>query len=153
MDIKVDNLTSKQIAEFLQQHVDDMKATSPPESQHALDIEGLRSAQITFWTVYDDDLLIGCGALKEISPLYGEVKSMRVRSSKRGTGIGSVLMDHIIQIAKARNYTTLKLETGSMAFFEPARRLYLKHGFVYCDPFENYKKDPNSVFMELNLNA
>ena len=118
-----------------------------------MDLEGLRVPEITFWTVYSDCELVACGALKEIDPFHGEVKSMRVRMSARGNGVGSKLVNHIIEEAKNRRYSALKLETGSMAFFEPARNLYLKHGFTYCGPFGSYKEDPNSVFMVLHLNA
>lgn len=153
VDIRLDNLNGEEIAEFLQQHIADMKAVSPPESKHALDIEGLRGSDITFWTVYEDNRLVGCGALKEIDSCQGEVKSMRVRASSRGAGIGSELVNHIVEVARKRRYHTLKLETGSMTFFEPARNLYLKHGFSYCGPFGDYTQDPHSVFMVLHLNS
>lgn len=153
MDIRIDNLEGEEIAKFLQQHIEDMKATSPPESIHALDLEELRVPEITFWTVYSGGELVACGALKELDPHHGEVKSMRVLTSARGSGIGSKLVDHIVEVARNRRYRALKLETGSMAFFEPARSLYLKHGFTYCGPFGSYKEDPNSVFMTLPLNA
>lgn len=153
MEIRLDKLESAEIAEFLQQHIEDMKATSPPESTHALDLMGLRVPEVTFWSVYSGNDLVACGALKEIGPHQGEIKSMRVLASARGKGIGSKLVDHIVEVAKKRRYSALKLETGSMAFFEPARNLYLKHGFTYCEPFGSYKEDPNSVFMVLHLNG
>lgn len=151
MELRVDNLESEEVAEFLEQHIQDMRATSPPESVHALDLNGLRKPEITFWTVYDAGRLIGCGALKEIDSFNGEVKSMRVHACTRGKGVGSKLLNHIIEVAKTRGYRALKLETGSMAFFEPAKNLYVKHGFLYCEPFGSYVEDPNSVFMELHL--
>lgn len=154
MEIRIDNLESNEIAEFLQQHIQhiqDMRATSPPESKHALDLNGLRAPEITFWTAYDAGQLVGCGALKEMDSFHAEVKSMRVSATARGKGVGSKLMNHIIEAAKAKGYRALKLETGSMEFFEPARNLYLKHGFAYCEPFGSYVVDPNSVFMELHL--
>ncbi|MAM86210.1 MAG: GNAT family N-acetyltransferase [unclassified Hahellaceae] len=151
MEIQLDNLQGRAIAEFLQQHIEDMKATSPPESKHALDIEGLRAPEISFWTVYSGAELVACGALKEIDPFHGEVKSMRVHASARGTSIGSKLLRHLVEVAKNRRYRALMLETGSMAFFQPARNLYLKHGFAYCGPFGPYEEDPNSVFMVLHL--
>lgn len=153
MDIKLDTLEGDEIAEFLEQHIEDMKAVSPPESKHALDLQGLRAPEIAFWTVYSGGQLVGCGALKEIDPIHGEVKSMRVRASARGYGIGSKLLNHIVEEARSRCYHALKLETGSMPFFEPARNLYLKHGFSYCGPFGLYTEDPNSVFMVLDLTA
>lgn len=151
MEIRIDNLESNEIAEFLEQHIQDMRATSPPESKHALDLSGLRAPEITFWTAYDAGQLVGCGALKEMDSFHAEVKSMRVSATARGKGVGSKLMNHIIEAAKAKGYRALKLETGSMEFFEPARNLYLKHGFAYCEPFGSYVVDPNSVFMELHL--
>lgn len=153
MDIRIDNLEGADIAEFLQQHIDDMKSVSPTESKHALDLEGLRAPDITFWSLYDGDQLVGCAALKEMGVGLGELKSMRVKASARGGGIGSKLVSHIVQEAKNRQYRLLALETGSMSFFEPARALYLKHGFTYCGPFGSYKEDPYSVFMELRLDA
>ncbi|MFC3852903.1 GNAT family N-acetyltransferase [Salinispirillum marinum] len=153
MDIRIDNLEGKDIAEFLQQHINDMRSVSPPESKHALDLEGLRAPDITFWSLYDGDQLVGCAALKELDVDHGEVKSMRVKASVRGQGIGSKLVSHVVQEAMNRQYRSIALETGSMPFFEPARALYLKHGFSYCGPFGSYKEDPYSVFMELRLGA
>lgn len=151
MEIIVDDLSSKEISEFLDQHIKDMKSVSSPESKHALDLDGLKSADITFWTVYDEGQIVGCGAIKELSQTQGEIKSMRTLTSKRGKGIASTLLRHVIQTAKLRGYEKLSLETGSMEFFEPARQLYLKHGFEFCQPFGTYIEDPNSVFMELKL--
>lgn len=153
MEIRLDNLKGKEIANFLQQHIEDMKAVSPPESKHALDLQGLQAPEITFWTIYDGGVVLGCGALKELDPYHGEVKSMRVCVSARRKGIGSKLLSHIVEEARSRGYCSLKLETGSMPFFDPARKLYSKHGFFYCGPFDAYKEDPNSVFMELNIDA
>lgn len=151
MDIRTDNLEGEEIALFLTEHMQDMRATSPPESTHALDLEGLKAPGVSFWSVHDEGKLVGCGALKELDPHTGEIKSMRVRESARGKGVGRQMLAHIIKEARQRGYTSLKLETGSMAFFEPARQLYLRHGFVYCEPFGSYRHDPNSVFMALNL--
>ena len=151
MKIVVDELSGKEIAEFLEEHINEMKATSPPESKHALDLEGLRQPEITFWTVWNDLTLVGCGALKELDDLHAEVKSMRISSAHKRKGIASTLLQHIIDEAKRQGYRYLSLETGSMPFFEPARRLYLKFGFEYCAPFANYKEDTNSVFMTKKL--
>ena len=147
MEIKVDDLTGPEIAELLEQHISDMKAVSPPESKHALDLEGLRQPEITFWTVWDETSLAGCGALKELGASHAEIKSMRTAPKYRNKGVGAMLLQHIIDEAISRSYRRLSLETGSMSFFEPARLLYLKFGFVYCGPFSDYKDDPNSVFM------
>ncbi len=151
MIIKVDDLKGPEIATFLEEHIQDMRAVSPPESKHALDLDGLRKPEITFWTAWDDGLLIGCCALKLLDPAHGEVKSMRVAKNRRSTGIGSALVTHVIRQAKARGLRRLSLETGAMAFFEPARRLYQRHGFEPCGPFGSYRNDPNSVFLSLPL--
>jgi putative acetyltransferase len=128
-----------------------MRATSPPESKHALDLEGLKNSDITFWTVWDGETLVGCGAIKELDAQHAEVKSMRTASSHRGKGIASRLLQHVISEAKQRGYRRLSLETGSMPFFKPARLLYSKFGFVPCAPFSTYKEDTNSVFMTKDL--
>lgn len=151
MEIRLDDLSSVQITDFLQEHIKEMKAVSPPESKHALDLEGLRKPEITFWTVWDDNNLVACGAIKELNIEQAEIKSMRTKASCRGKGIASMLLLKIIKEAKLRGYSRLSLETGSMLFFQPARSLYLKHGFNYCAPFATYKEDPNSVFMTKNL--
>ena len=151
MEVRIDDLRGKEIAEFLEDHITDMKSVSPPESKHALDLDGLRQPEITFWSVWNESQLIGCGAIKELNNLHGEIKSMRVLAAYRGKGVASHLLEHIINTSKGRGYRTVSLETGSMAFFEPARRLYIKYGFVACSAFGNYKEDPNSVFMSRSL--
>ncbi len=128
-----------------------MHAQSPPESVHALDVGALKNPSITFWTVRDGDLLLGCGALKELDARHGEVKSMRTPCSQRRRGAGRAVLAHILDEARRRGYIRLSLETGSMDAFEPARRLYEVAGFVYCGPFGDYREDPNSVFMTLVL--
>lgn len=109
-----------------------MKSVSPPESKHALDLEGLRKPEITFWTVWNDARLIGCGAMKELDADHAEIKSMRTTASYRGKGIASMLLQHLLNEAKLRGYRRISLETGSMPFFEPARNLYAKYGFENC---------------------
>ncbi len=151
MIIIVDDLSGCEIGQFLEEHIKEMKAVSPPESMHALDLEGLRKPEMTFWSVWDNRILIGCGALKELDAAHAEVKSMRTSSVYRKKGIASMLLKHIINEAKNRGYHRLSLETGSMAFFEPAQKLYLKFGFDYCAPFSEYKEDSNSVFMTKKL--
>jgi putative acetyltransferase len=151
MKILLDDLSGAGIAKFLEEHIRDMKDVSPPESKHALDLEGLRKPDITFWTMLDGDRIVGCGALKELDETHAEVKSMRISSARRRKGMGSRMLRHIIREAKKRGYRRLSLETGSMPFFEPARKLYEKYGFTYCGPFSNYQEDPNSVFMTIEL--
>ncbi|TGG91686.1 GNAT family N-acetyltransferase [Natronospirillum operosum] len=151
MEIRIDDLSDPRIAAFLDEHLTDMRATSPPESTHALDLDGLKKPDVTFWTAWVDSDLVGCGALKELTPTHAEIKSMRISSSLRGSGLASKLLTHILQEAEQRGYHKLSLETGSMEFFKPARRLYEKFGFQYCPPFADYREDPNSVFMELTI--
>lgn len=147
MQIRIDALTSPEIAELLNEHLQDMYATSPPESVHALDLEKLRQPEITFWSVWENNQLLGCGALKELDPTHAEIKSMRSASRFRGKGVGKKMLEHILQVARERNYSTLSLETGPQDFFTPARKLYERFGFEYCGPFADYVEDPYSVFM------
>lgn len=151
--IKLDDLSGPEVAELLQEHLDDMHVHSPPESVHALDLEALRRPEITFWSVWSGGELVGCGALKELCPGHGEIKSMRTAHKFRGKGAGTMMLRHIIDEAKRRGYERLSLETGSMAAFEPARRLYASHGFSCCGPFADYTLDPNSFFMTKELSA
>ncbi|MEX1033707.1 MAG: GNAT family N-acetyltransferase [Cellvibrionaceae bacterium] len=151
MKITLDDLSGPEIAAFLGEHLKDMRAVSPPESKHALDLEGLKKPEITFWTVWVEDKLVGCGALKALDAAHAEIKSMRTSSLYRGRGIASDLLEYMLGEAKQRGYRCLSLETGSMPFFEPARKLYEKFGFTYCEPFGDYKEDPHSVFMTTRL--
>ena len=151
MEIKIDDLCGSEIAEFLEEHIREMKSVSPPESKHALDLEGLRKPEITFWTVWDEGGLIACGAIKKLDADQAEIKSMRTCVSYRGKGVASMLLQHILKKAKLQGYQRISLETGSMPFFAPARNLYTKYGFKHCEPFSTYKEDPNSVFMTREL--
>jgi putative acetyltransferase len=152
MEIREDDLKGAEVAAFLSEHIEDMKAVAPrPESKHALDIEGLRAPDVTFWTVWDDGVLVACGALKELDERSAEIKSMRTSSSQRRKGVASALLDHMLTVARERGYRSLSLETGSYGFFAPARALYEKFGFLYCAPFADYEDDPYSVFMTRSL--
>ena len=151
MNIRVDDLNGPEIADFLEEHIREMKSISPPESKHALDIDGLKKPEITFWTMWDDGQLVSCGALQELSSDSGEIKSMRTDKRSRGRGFASAMLRHVIEEASRRGYRRLSLETGSMDYFKPAHALYVKHGFEYCEPFANYKLDPNSLFMTLEF--
>jgi putative acetyltransferase len=153
MKIKLDDLSGPEIIAFLEEHLQDMRAASPPESKHALDLSGLRKPEIAFWTAWDQSTLIGCCALKTFSKHEGEVKSMRVSSRYRGKGLGLKLCEHLISEAQKRGLHSLFLETGSMDFFIPARRLYHKVGFVDCGPFNGYQPDRNSVFMMRSIES
>lgn len=147
MLIRVDDLAGPEIRALLEEHLADMHAISPPESAHALDLDGLRRPEITFWTAWSGNALLGCGALKELSPDHGEVKSMRTARAHRRSGVARAMLAHIVAEARRRGYERLSLETGSMAEFAPARALYERFGFGYCGPFAGYVDDPNSVFM------
>lgn len=151
MQIREDDLTGPEITDFLREHLTEMREITPPESVHALDLTALRSPSITFWSAWLDDQLLGCGALKELDLKTGEIKSMRTARAYRGRGIGSQLLEHIIQTARQRAYDCLHLETGAMPEFDPARALYLRYGFEYRGPFGTYVADPNSVFMTKQL--
>ena len=151
MRIEIDDLTRPEVLALLNEHLTSMHQLSPPGSVHALDISELKSPDITFWTAWSDDVLMGCAALKQLTPAHGEVKSMRTPQARRGKGAARRLLEHIVRVARGRNYVRLSLETGSQAAFLPARTLYGSFGFIYCGPFGNYKDDPNSVFMSLQL--
>ena len=151
MNIRLDDLQGPEVATLLEEHLQDMYATSPPESVHALDLNKLRQPGISFWTLWDQDQLAGCGALKQINNNHGELKSMRTAHGFRRRGVARLLLTHIIAEARTRGYSRLSLETGAMEFFAPARRLYSENGFQICGPFEGYSEDPHSVFMTLDL--
>ena len=151
MEIREDDLRGPEIAALLGAHLDHMAAQSPPESRHTLDLDALRTPDISFWTVWDGDELLGCGALKQLDPAHGEIKSMHTAERHRGRGVAAGMVAHIIAEARRRGYRRLSLETGSMDAFAPARTLYARHGFVPCAPFAGYGPDPNSVFMTLEL--
>ena len=151
MRIEIDDLTRPQVLALLNEHLTNMYELSPPESVHALDVSKLRGSDITFWTVWEDSELLGCGALKELSPTHGEVKSMRTPQQMRRRGAGQAVLTHIVGVARERAYRLLSLETGSAEAFLPAQKLYESFGFGYCGPFGDYKDDRNSVFMEMRL--
>ena len=151
MNIRIDDLRGPEIAGLLQEHLRDMHATSPRESVHALDLDGLRKPEITFWTIWKDDRLAGCGALKTLDARHAEIKSMRTAASFRRRGVAKAMLQHLLVEAKRRGYQRVSLETGAMAYFEPARRLYASFGFQPCAPFADYRPDPNSVFMTMEI--
>jgi putative acetyltransferase len=151
MHIELDDLSRPEIHALLREHLRNMYALSPPESVHALDLERLRSPEITFWTAWHGAQLIGCGALKELDALHGEIKSMRTPEALRRRGAGRAILNHIIAVARTRGYQRLSLETGSMAAFLPAQKLYESAGFSLCRPFGEYREDPNSAYLTLRL--
>ncbi|XRQ05659.1 GNAT family N-acetyltransferase [Actinomadura welshii] len=151
MNIVVDDLSGPEIAAFLEEHVQEMRAITPLESKHALDLDGLRRPEVTFWSVMDGGAVVGCGAIKRLDAVHAELKSMRTAPLRKRSGIASLLMEHILTEAKRMGFTRLSLETGSAGFFLPARKLYERFGFGYCEPFADYAHDPNSVFMTRSL--
>lgn len=148
---KANQLDDPHVLGLLQEHQDRMSDHSPPESRHVLDVNALQQADIRFWSLWQADELLGCVALKHWSDQLAEIKSMKTAPAHTRKGVGQKLLQHVINEAKSRGYQFLKLETGSMAYFKPARSLYLKFGFSYCQPFGDYKQDPNNVFMALEL--
>lgn len=151
LTIEPDDLTREPVRGLIAEHLGDMYATSPADKVHALDHAGLREDGVSFWTVWDGGTLLGCGALKELSPAEGEIKAMRTRAEARGRGVAAHMLGFLLAESRDRGYRTVSLETGSQDFFAPARRLYARHGFVVCPPFGDYRADPNSVFMTLRL--
>lgn len=151
MEIRVDDLSGEQVQALIREHLAGMHADSPPESVHALDLTGLKRPDVTFWSVWERDELLGCGALKELDGTHGEVKSMRTATAHLRKGVARAVLEHIVAVAKDRGYERLSLETGSPDSFAPARRLYENLGFSYCGPFADYEEDPYSVFMTKTL--
>jgi putative acetyltransferase len=147
MEIRLDDLAGPEIIALLREHLRCMALISPPESRHALDLDGLRKPEITFWTIWSGSDLAGCGALKELNKEHGEIKSMRTAYAYQRKGVASQMLRHLIAEAERRGYPRVSLETGSMDYFEPARKLYASFGFRFCGPFGSYRDDPNSLFM------
>lgn len=153
MRIHIDDPARPDVLALLEEHLRDMYELSPPESVHALDVQALKGPGITFWTVRDGEILLGCGALKELDAAHGEIKSMRTPHGLRRRGAGQAMLAHLINVARERGYKRLSLETGSMESFAPAQRLYESFGFVPCPPFADYRLDPYSLFMTLSLES
>jgi putative acetyltransferase len=148
-----DDLSGPEIRALLEHHFAGMLANSPAGSCHFLDFEGLNAPDVTFWSIWDNDTLFGCGALKVLGDGAGEIKSMRTHPDHLGKGAGKAMLRHIMAEAQVRGLTLLNLETGSGPAFDAAHALYLGHGFAYCGPFGDYCADPFSRFMTLDLFA
>jgi putative acetyltransferase len=147
-----DDPLAPDVRALLDEHLAEMRRTSPPESVHALDPEALAADRIVFLAARDDDgTLLGCGALKTLPGTEGELKSMRTALAARGRGVAAAVLAAVLAEARARRMTRLSLETGAEPFFDPAVRLYLRHGFVPCGPFAAYTDDPNSRYLTLVL--
>jgi putative acetyltransferase len=151
MHIELDDLSRPQVLELLNEHLSNMHELTPADHVFALDVTRLKAPEITFWTVWDNDVLLGCGALKELNPTHGEIKSMRTPKALRRRGAGREVLAHIIDVATQRGYELLSLETGSQPEFQPAHRLYQSFGFKYGGPFGDYVENGNSIFMSLRL--
>lgn len=146
MEIREGGLDDPRVVALLNVHFQGMLANSPKDSCHFLDLSGLRAPGVTFWTAWDGEDLLGCGALKELDAGHGEVKSMRTAAEHLRRGTGAALVSHILKVARERGYKRLSLETGSGAAFDPAHALYRQFGFTECGPFGDYKEDPFSRF-------
>ena len=151
MQIRPGGLDTSQVAALLAEHLDDMHRFSPPESVHALDLDRLRQPDLTFWSLWDGEEVLGCAALRQLDPTHAELKSMRTASAHRRRGVAAALLDHLVAVARERGYSRLSLETGPTEEFAPARALYAGYGFSPCGPFGPYAVDEFSVFMTLTL--
>ena len=149
--IKIDKLEGADIAELLQAHHQDMLKHSPEDSVHTLDIKGLKSPNITFWSAWLNNELAGCGALKKLTATHVELKSMRTSSKHLRQGVAAELLTYLLREAKTRGYTKISLETGTASAFIPAQKLYMNFGFVSCQPFAEYQEDPFSLFLTKHL--
>ena len=145
------NFENSEVNELLNKHFIELRSVSPEGSAHVLDIEGLKDKSIKFWSLWDNNELIGCGALKFLEKNHGEFKSIRVADKFRRSGIGEKIIEHLIEEAKKLEISKLSIETGAGDFFIPARKLFSKFGFKKCIPFAHYKEDPNSCYYTLNL--
>lgn len=149
--IRSGGLDDPQVLAMLKFHFDTNINVTPPGSAHVLDVSRLKADDVSFWSAWDGDRLMGVGALKRMTADHGEIKSMHSRQDVRRSGIGSAMLLHIMAEAKAAGLTRLSLETGSFDFFKPAVALYRKHGFVECENFGDYKPDPYSTFMSREI--
>src|SRR3954447_20838 len=154
MNIVIDDLSGPEIAAFLNGHVEQMRSITPAEFAFALNLDELRKPDVTFWTAWDDGVLVGCAALKRLDGVdasHAELKSMRTATNRLRSGIASRLLEHVIAEAREMGVTRISLETGTDEFFAPARRLYAKFGFVPCPPFGDYEPSEHNTYMSLPL--
>lgn len=149
--VEEDDPSAHDVRRLLERHLAFARQHSPPVDAHALDADGLRADDVTFFSVRVDGLLLGVGALRQLDGEQGEIKSMHTAEAARGRGVGRAMVDHLVAVARSRGCRRLSLETGSMAAFAPARALYESVGFVRCEPFAGYRESPNSVYLTLEL--
>ena len=145
------NFDHPEVNSLLTKHFIELRSVSPEGSTHVLDIPGLKISSIKFWSLWDNDQLIGCGALKFLSDTHGEFKSIRVADKHRKKGMGEKIISHLITEAKKIGIKKLSIETGAGVFFLPARKLFKKFGFKNCKPFAHYQEDPNSCYFDLDI--
>lgn len=145
--IRDGGLDDPQVIAMLRFHFETNISVTPPGSAHVFDLSRLKQPDVSFWSVWNGDELMGVGALKRMSATEGEIKSMHTLASARRSGVGSAILTHIFGKARAMGLNRLFLETGSFDYFAPARALYARHGFVECPPFAGYGPDKNSTFM------
>lgn len=151
LSIRDGGLDDPRVQALLAYHFTTARAQTGRGSAHALDLAGLKSPDIHFYSAWDGDRIAGIGALRRLDEAHGEIKSMHTDESLRRKGVGSAILLHIMAAARAMGMTRLSLETGSWPYFDPARELYRRHGFVECPPFGDYVLDANSVFMTREL--
>ena len=151
MQIELDDPSRPQVLALLEEHLRNMYELSPPEKVFAFDASKLMTPEITFWTIWENENLLGCAALKELSASQGEIKSMRTPTAMRRRGAGRALLAHMIEVSRTRNYSELFLETGRHPDFGAAQTLYRSAGFEPCGPFGSYRENANSVFMSMRL--
>ena len=145
------NFDNIEVNDLLKKHFIELRSVSPAGSTHVLDIDGLKDPSIKFWSIWEDNKLVGCGALKFLEKNHGEFKSIRVADEFKKKGIGERIINHLIGEAKKLKISKLSIETGAGDFFLPARNLFSKFGFKSCPPFAHYKEDPNSCYYTLDL--
>ena len=147
------NFDNPEVDDLLRKHFIELKSVSPAGSTHVLDIDGLKNPSIKFWSLWENEKLMGCGALKFLNENHGEFKSIRVADQYRGKGYGQKIISHLIAEAKELKIKKISIETGSGEFFKSARRLFKNFGFEKCEPFSHYKTDANSCYMSLEINS
>ena len=141
------NFENPDVNQLLLKHFVELKAASPEGSAHVLDIQGLKERSIRFWSLWEKEKLIGCGALKFLKKDHGEFKSIRIHDEFRNKGFGIKIINHLIDEAKKLGIKRISIETGAGKFFEPARKLFKKCNFIPCKPFAHYKEDENSIYL------